>query len=216
MGLVPHLPAVRPGATPKDEREWCKRGLFLLTIYNTSKSEARRSSYLTSSGLAETFRIRNQQAYPRSCCTLQQQLNHLSRPSPSTMSTPEATNLPGKLLLTGVVVSSHGPCLNTQRFSATMSSRNSRLPNLYQHRKHIKSAVEECNVASYLVKAFTTSLPRPPQPQPQRSSNGSPATQTVRTTNTPSAFVPQPQQPLAVSLARMQVAPSIPTVGIAP
>lgn len=138
MGLVSHLPAVRPGATPKDEREWCKRGLFLLTIYHTSESAARLSSYLTSSGLAETFRIRNQQAYPRSCCTLQQQLNHLSQPSPSTMSTPEATKLPGKLLLTGIVVSSHGLCLNTQCFSATMSSRNSRLPNPYQQRKHIK------------------------------------------------------------------------------
>jgi hypothetical protein len=49
-GLVPHLPAVRPGATPNDGREWCKRGLFLFIISigcNRRHDQERSLSQLT-------------------------------------------------------------------------------------------------------------------------------------------------------------------------
>ena len=109
-GLVPHLPAVRPGATPGDEREWCGRGysyslLEEAALGDVFESAANPGSQLTS-GLPKTSRIRYPQLDLRGCCILQPDLNHSCRlrafdmSSPSIMMVERTSSSRGHVVLT--------------------------------------------------------------------------------------------------------------------
>ena len=83
MGLEPHLPAVRPGATPGDEREWCGRGYFYSLLEEAAfgdvfESAARYSSQLTSV-FTKTSGPRFPQLDLRDRCMPQLRLNHSYR-----------------------------------------------------------------------------------------------------------------------------------------
>jgi len=91
-GLVPHLPAVRPGATPSDEREWCGRGYSYSSLEEAAvgdvfESAARHSLHLTS-GLPKTSRIRYPQLHLRRRCIPQLDLSRSYRLRTFDMSSP--------------------------------------------------------------------------------------------------------------------------------
>ena len=81
-GLVLHLPAVRPGATPSDEREWCERRYF----YSPSQPAAikdiiNRAAHLISQltpGFTKTSGPHFPQLQLRRRCMPQLRLNHPS------------------------------------------------------------------------------------------------------------------------------------------
>jgi len=109
-GLVPHLPAVRPGATPGDEREWCGRGyyysLFEEAAFGDAFESAANSGSQLTSGLPKTSRIRYPQLDLRRRCMLQLDLSHSYRlrafdmSSPNTMMVERTSSLRGQVVLT--------------------------------------------------------------------------------------------------------------------